>query len=187
MNAYKLGVFLADGTQSEYRYPDVYDIEQTTGPARLVIAPSGNHVELLLELARCWQGHYYLLYVLLASRTGHQVGRYQSPHVLDAADLAIFLSEYADFLEGDGRHSFWIGSPDEEGTLVYDSHNLLYGYGPLGAYTRVLDDCGLRRGSVSIPSPHSHRYNVEYDAMERRLLAQWNWTRFPLQDGDDDA
>jgi hypothetical protein len=187
MSQYKIGALLADGTFSEFRHPDVYDIEQTTGPTRLVIAPSGNHVQLLLELARCWQGSYYLLYVLRMSGAGHEAGRYQSPHLLDVGELAVFLSQYRDFLEGDCRHALWIGSPGGEGTLVYDHHNVLFGYGPLEAYKRVLDRRGLRRGSVRIPNPHSHPYHADYDAMERRLLAQWDWIHSPLRDGDDEG
>jgi len=50
--------------QTPFCYPDVYAVEETTGPQRLVVGPAGDHVEVLLSLAEVWQQDYYLLYVL---------------------------------------------------------------------------------------------------------------------------
>ena len=50
------------------RYPNVYAVERTTGPERLIIGPTADHVEVLLSLAEVWQQDYYLLYVLLVPR-----------------------------------------------------------------------------------------------------------------------
>ena len=185
MNLVKLGAIAPDGTETPFRYANVYDLQRTTGPLRLVIAPAADHTRLLLALASCWRGPYGLLYVLLVSRTDQLPGRYESPGVLPLAELASFLAEHAAFLESDGRHAFWIDSPEGEGTLVYDQHNVLYAYGPIEAYETLLLEQGFTRSPVRFPAPHMHHYHPENDSAEEQLLVHWEWRYSPLQDDDD--
>lgn len=182
---HKLGV-IRDSQDEPHAHADTWDLQETVGPRRLVIAPSGGHVALMLELAGCLKGPFWLLYVLLVSRRGRDPGRYQRPFPAEPAALRSILEEFRDFLELDGRHHLWILSAAGKGTLVYDHHNLLYAYGPLEGYEEVLLRRGFRRDPVSIPAPHTHNYHPEFDDDEDRLLRRWDWKRTPLQDGDDD-
>lgn len=77
-------------------------------------------------------------------------------------------------------------STDSSSILVYDNHNVIYAYGPLDAFERILLAQGLARAeNVAFPVPHMHRYNVEFDEQAKSLLSYWNWIHFPLQESDD--
>jgi len=179
---------LRDGEEAPFVYPDIWAREQSsTGRDRLVIAPSRDHVGLLLRLAQTWLGDYLLLYVLLVARGGPKPGRYESPRALTYDELESFLRQFAAFFATDGRHHLWIGSTEDEGTLVYDQHNVIYAYGPLDAYIDLLTDEGFNESPVHVPTPHCHYYNAANDAAERALFAHWDWIPFPLKpvDGGD--
>jgi len=183
---YKLGT-ITDNEQVPFSYPNVWAAERTSGPVRLVIGPTRGHIGLMRELATCWSPGYSLLYVLLVSRLGNEPGRYQCPDPLFLVELDGFLETYGTFLESDGRHHLWIGSLTNEGTLVYDRHNVIYAYGPLDSYRRILDRRGLGEvPEVRFPAPHTHEYNEQNDAWEDRLMNHWVWRKFPLQDNDDE-
>ena len=186
MTSFKFGSLQPDGTDAEHRYPDHYEWERTTGPVRLVVAPKGSHVDLLIALTGCWRGPFWILYVLSVPRTGALPGRYQSPEPLGQADVATFLSTHRSFLEGDARHALWVASASAEGTLVYDRHNVLYAYGPIEMFEAVLQAHGIRRGPVELPVPHSHHYHDSHDVAETKLLGALDWIYSPLQEGDED-
>jgi hypothetical protein len=172
--------------QTPVRYPNVYSVERTSGPERLVIGPARDHLEVLLSLAEVWQQDYYLLYVLLVPRQGkREPGRYQSPGPLTFDQVATFCRKFSSFLQGDGRHHLWIGSTVNAGLLIYDQHEWIWAYGDLPAYTRTLQAKGFTEGEVSLPVPHSHNYNSEFDAAEDELVNYWEWTHFPLQPDDE--
>lgn len=172
--------------QTPVRYPNVWSRETTRGPDRLRIGPSARHVEVLLSLAELWEHDYYLLYILLIPRLGTRApGRYQSPGPLTFDQVTTFCRRFAPFLEGDGRHHFWIGSADNAGLLVYDQHDWIYAYGDLPAYIRALEDDGFTEGKIQLPVPHSHSYLAEFDASEDELATYWEWKYFPLQPGDE--
>ena len=96
-----------------------------------------------------------------------------------------FVREFAPYLEGDGRHHFWITSLPEHSTLVYDQHNVIFAYGPIDRFRRLLESRGFTRGEVRFPVPHMHCYNAPMDAEEERILAWWEWKHFPLQADDE--
>jgi hypothetical protein len=172
--------------QTPVRYPNVYALEQTTGPPRLIIGPAGDHVEVLLSLAEVWGKDYYLLYVLLVPRQGkRKPGRYQSPGPLSFEQVAAFCRHFGPFLQGDGRHHLWVGSTVNAGLLIYDQHEWIWAYGDLSAYIRMLQSRGFKEGAVSLPAPHSHNYNSEFDAAEDDLAGYWKWAHFPLQPDDE--
>ena len=71
--------------------------------------------------------------------------------------------------------------------LVYDRHNLIYGYGPLDEFVTIFSGIGLKEtSSVQVPDPHVHHYNEDFDKDEHTLLVHWAWVRTPLRDSDDD-
>lgn len=130
---------------------------------------------------------YGLLYVLLVPRNDiHPAGRYQSPEPISREELNAFLGKFGNFLEGDGRHHFWIVSVDKSATLVYDGHNVFYAYGPLADFEAVLDQNNFQKtNEVLFPAPHVHHYNAEFDEQAVNLMNYWSWIKFPLQDSDD--
>lgn len=184
----KIGVG-AVKTNTPVTYPDVWSLEQTSGPERLRIGPSSGPgcIDTLLSLAGFWEEAYYLLYVLLVPRRGdREPGRYQSPRPLSFEEVASFCRTFQPFLEGDSRHHLWVGSTTGAGLLIYDHHDWIWAYGDLLAYIETLERRGFREGHLNLPVPHSHFYHAEYDDAEEELIGYWDWVYFPLQPGDDD-
>jgi hypothetical protein len=168
-----------------YPYDDRWSLQRTTGPARLIIAPRrGSHVDVLLELARRLPEPFGVLY-LLSSRTGeHRDGRYRSPEPTNRKATEAFVQGFREYFEGDGRHHVWLTSLPDAGTLVYDNHDVIYAYGPLDRYREVLVNRAFREASVTIPVPHQHRFNEEFDDAERKLIDYWEWRHTPFRPED---
>jgi hypothetical protein len=139
----------------------------------------------MLDLSRGMQGPFGVLYVLLVSRQGHEQGRDQNPTPVGRHDLELFLYSCQEFFEQDGRHHLWLMSTNGEGQFIFDNHNVVYAYGDLDAYERVLRGRGFREGAIRTPAPHSHHYHAAFDVCESDVLAYWDWKRFPLKDSDD--
>jgi hypothetical protein len=182
---YKFG-WLPDGTDDEpYAYPNIWAREKTSGPDRLLIAPAADQIGLLLKLSACMQPPFRLLYVLVVTRAGSELGRYQSPSEIDKQQLESFLSKYSAYLERDGRHAIWLMSPTDQSMLIYDRHNVIYAYGTLDRFSAILQKEGLSEAAeVRFPSPHSHHYNSEFDADETRILNEFEWNVTPLRASD---
>jgi len=173
------------GEMSEHHYADLWDVEKTTGADRVIAAPSSGQVALVEALMEELPEPFGLLSVLiLARRAGHQVGRYQCPAPMSREEAVAFLHEYQEYFEGDGRHHLWVSSVSLPATIVYDHHDVIYAYGPLDDFQRVLHRRGLERGPVKIPAPHTHQYNADFDLVEDKILAHWSWHWFPLQEQD---
>jgi len=172
-------------TSTGYTYPNIWAVEKTTGPDRLIIAPSSDQVGLMIELASVLPEPFGILYVLLVSRCDNAPGRYQSPYPIDRSELESFLSQFKDYFENDGRHHIWIMSLPLNATLVYDNHNVIYAYGPIQEYTHSLVRRNFKRGEVKFPSPHTHEYNQEFDEREKEIFNYWDWLQYPLHALDD--
>jgi hypothetical protein len=183
---FKFGHLNKSRAECPYQYEDTWARQETTGPVRLVIAPSSGHVNLLHKLAAAMNEPYGLLYVLHTPRNDvNSAGRYQSPEPISGTELESFLQEFSDFLEGDGRHQFWIGAADNSALLVYDNHNVIYAYGPLENFQAILLRNGFSQSEkVVFPDPHVHRCNPSFDERAGELLKHWSWKKLPLQDSD---
>lgn len=131
---------LVHDEEIRHEYGNLYFAQPCGDGHRLVIGPSIDHVDLLIELAGELQGNpWFVLYVLLVPRRGNrEPGRYQSEPFTEFASLASFLQSFRAFFEGDGRHHIWVGSASNDGTLVYDQHNVIFAYGPLAKFKEVL-------------------------------------------------
>jgi hypothetical protein len=181
--AYKFGWIPDD--ERRYEYQDVYAIEKTSRLERLVVAPSANQVSLMLELIRVMPEPYGILYVLVVSRSEAEAGRYRAADFKPRNETEGFLSRFKDFFENDGRHHIWIASPPSPDTLVYDRHNVIYAYGRLPEFERIVSNRGLSRvEDVKFQSLHTHNYNAAFDTDEQELLQYWPWVRSPLRDND---
>ncbi len=187
----KLGHAPAGGLPGTYVRPAVWERQPTTwagatggAPERLRIGVGRGGVALLLDLARGCAERWWVLYVLTTTRCDHGLGRYQSD--LHAwTDVEAFFRRFADFVEGDGRHQVWLSAEDGTCLLVLDQHDILYAYGDLDGYERLLRGRGFRPGAVTIPEPHFHHYRGRFDGDEDAVLAWWTWRRSVLRDGDD--
>ena len=167
-------------------YGNVFFRQPTSSSERLVIGPSNHHVELMLALAHTWPTQqFYVLYVLLVQHTEAEPGRYASPLVDSFEDLQAFFYTFEKFLESDARHHVWIGSPANDGLLVYDQHNVVFAYGDLAHYEQVLGSRGFSRREFWFPSPHHHAYPGSNVPHLDELLRYFSWQRSPLHQGDE--
>jgi hypothetical protein len=167
-------------------YGNVLFRQPMSSGERLIIGPSSEHVEVMLSLAQTWcTQQFYVLYVLLVSHSDAELGRYQSPLIESFEDLQVFFYTYKSFLESDGRHHIWIGSPSNNGLLIYDHHNVIFAYGDLSRYEQVLSSRSFTRDEFWFPCPHSHSYPATNVQHEEELLRHFPWQRSPLQEGDE--
>jgi len=177
------------GVETIYKHPNVYGMDITTsGRDRLIIAPSEEHVRLIIDLIDVMPEPLWILYVLVDPRGGSEkdAGRYQSSDV-SRPEAAEFLRRFNDFLEYDGRHNVWVKSAFSPDLLVYDRHNVIYAYGQLREFEAVVAKWGLSRSNhFQVPYPHYHRSNTIFDTDQRAVLRYWNWWQSPLCDEDDD-
>ncbi len=184
MKAFKLAAQHGDAWV-EHAHSHAFRRERPGTQERLVAAPHGDQVGLLIELTRELPEPFHVLYVLLASRRLRSEGRYQATGPVSRDELETFLGRFRGFLEQDGRHHLWIVSPEAHAALVYDHHQLVYAYGPLEEYERVLRQAGMDEGPIVVPPEHQHRYHSEMDEEEDAVMAFREWTWFPLEPEDD--
>ena len=179
---YKLTVD-TDGHEAPVDWGDTFCLQGTTGPGRILIG-ARNPVALLRKMIPLLGPEFHLLYVLGIPRGEGEPGRYQSPAMtLEAVDA--FLVDFKEFLEKDARHHLWIRSTQEQGLLVFEKHNLIYGYGPLEEIQGQLRASGFKYGKINMPSPHIHYYHDSFDGEARRILQVMEWNRTELREGDD--
>lgn len=139
---------------------------------------------LIQDLIEVLPAPYFVLYILHTPRGEADAGRYQSP-ALDSAQLHEFLSRFSEYLSGDGRFDIWVHSPEEQATLVWDRHNIMFVYGPLDKFIPVLDGAGYEEGFDQLPAPHSPHYRPEFDALAAELIQSMNWRQSDLQPDDE--
>lgn len=179
---YRLGAFVDGLGWIEHRYGRVWKRE----PGRIVAAPDHGQVELMARLSAEIEPPFKVLYVLLVPRDdGQDEGRYELVEEFSREQLLRFLNRYQPLFEGDGRHHVWLASPVGDASIVYDQHNVLYLYGPLDRFARVLDEFGLEEREFSFPSPHSHHYHEELDVLLEDMLNRHEWKWFPLDTRTD--
>jgi hypothetical protein len=125
------------------------------------------------------------LYVLVVYRGGGKKGRYQSDQ-LSREELDALFVRYGEFWDSDGRHSIWLRSEQDNATLVYDRHNLVYAYGPLERFELILESVGYAKTpEVSLAFEHEHCYYPEFDVLERELTTKYADQRTELRQGDE--
>ncbi|MCU7646180.1 hypothetical protein [Pseudomonas piscis] len=175
---------MIDDQWVEHSYPPVFEIAPFNGGERVVAGVPGSDPQVLLSLARCLTQPLLLLFVLHTSREDVPVGRYMSP-MLSLAEVADFIDEFKPLLCGDSRFDFWVHSPEDQATVVWDRHNLIYAYGPLESYASALYGLGFGHGEAQMPVPHMHYYHPQLDELCRQLIARFDWRHSPLQPEDE--
>lgn len=169
----------------EFAFPDIWEREDHDTWARLRIGCREREIPLILSLCKSCTGPFGILYVLVCSRLGREEARYQSPEPVSFNDLEQFLNTFRAFFEQDGRHHLWVMSLEDGAQFVFDNHNVIYAYGNLDRFERLLREHGYRDGNVEIPIPHAHHYHPELDAAEDELFSYWDWKAFALSPSDD--
>ncbi|CAH0998019.1 hypothetical protein EMA8858_04154 [Emticicia aquatica] len=183
-DGYKFTKMLADNSFVNNEYGKIFESEKTSLYQRLKIAADINQIDLMLKLCENMSPPYYILYVLVVPRYGHEQGRYQSRPIENIKELRLFLNRYKDYFETDGRHHVWIGTTQNSGLLIYDHHNVILAYGQLDSYIASLQKLGFQEMLFSFPVPHAHRYNTDNDMIEDQILQHWEWTIFPVTKED---
>ena len=182
----KFATFDGQGNEVAHDYGNRYFRQPCGDSERLVIGPTSAQTKLLDELAATFPNHrYYILYVLLVSHSGQEPGRFQSPLIENHEDLQLFIWSFQEFFEGDGRHHLWIASPDSPNLLVYDQHDVIFGYGTLDTFEKVLTERGFTHEEFWFPAPHVHSFSPENVRSEEELFAYWDWRYFELQPDDE--
>jgi len=175
----------SEGGWEPHSHAAVFTYETTSaGTTRLLAGVPGGDSSILSKLIECLAPPYYLLYVLHTPRGEGEPGRYQSPQ-LELGELLSFISRYASFFAGDSRFDIWVHSPTSGGTLVWDRHNLIYGYGPMKCYCDALESIGFSEGVPTIPAPHAHNYRQEFDDDAKALLSAFPWLFSELRPEDE--
>jgi len=168
-----------------HSHAPLFTTENTSaGTSRLVAGVPGGDSSVLLKLVECLAPPFLVLYVLHMPRGEGDPGRYQSPE-LELGAIQSFITRFASFFAGDARFDLWIHSPSAKGTIVFDRHNLLYGYGPIECFSRGLASLGFSEGRPLIPGPHMHHYRQELDAEAKALLSAYSWLYSPLRPEDE--
>ena len=166
--------------------PNTFRRERAGPVDRIAAAPAGACLPLVRAMAAHIGEPQYMLLVLHVSRREAPPGRYLGP-LLSAADVDSFLHEFGEFLDRDGRQSLWIGNPapDQRALIVWDRHQVVYGYGPLDAFDAAARGLGLVPGEVDCPVPHTHQFHQLFDDTEEEILARYDWERTPLREEDE--
>lgn len=186
---YKLGV-LIDGEITPHVFERAYQHEVLENEmVRLKVTTDGSYVDLMIGLASVLPEPFGLLYVLVVPRQEQEPGRYRGP-IMTRTQIEFFLRRYQEAFERDARHHLWLAAIDDDGQprgiIVYDLHNVLFAYGPLGAFAAHLEGEGFPRvEEIEMPFPHTHHYNERYDPEVEAILAAYAWERSPLTEQDE--
>ncbi len=168
-----------------HSHAPIFTTETTSAQtSRLVAGAPGGDASVLLRLVECLTPPFFVLYVLHTPRGEGEPGRYQSPQ-LELGALQSFVSRFASFFAGDARFDLWVHSPSAQGTVIWDRHNLVYGYGPIECFSGALGLLGFSEGKPSVPNPHMHRYRQELDEDAKALLSAYAWQYSPLRPEDE--
>lgn len=172
-------------TPRAFRYPDIWARAKTTGPDRLIIAPSRGHMDVFMALMRAMPEPFLFLYVLVVPRADAEEGRYETPERITRGEGEAFLRRFEQFFENDGRHNLWLRFAESSDLIVYDRHNVLYAYGNLQSFEEIVLHSNMKKvADVRFPDPHAHCYNSEFDKDQTDLLNYWEWKRSPLHPAD---
>ena len=69
--------------------------------------------------------------------------------------------------------------------MVYDQHDVIFGYGNLAAFESVLRAQGYKNKDFWFPCPHLHSYDPANVNTEDQLMQYFEWQYFELQPEDE--
>ncbi len=156
---------------------------QSDATPRIAAGAANDGTSIFRSLVGCLRPPYLLLYVLHTPRGETTTGRYQSPPI-SAEELDALLQRFEDFFRADARFDLWAHSPEDEATVIWDRHDLLYAYGPHDRYIDALEAQRYVPGNPAVPFPHAHHYRAAFDADAQALIAAFDWRHSPLRPED---
>jgi hypothetical protein len=180
----KFNSYDKNSKEISHDYGDIFEHEPTKGSSRLKIGVTRNAIDMMIKLADSLTPPFFVLYVLVTTRRGNELGRYQSPLIETKEELDSFFRHFRDYFETDGRHHVWIGTVDNSGTIIYDQHNVIFAYGPTDKWKEELMNNGYREKSFELPAPHSHEFHSDNDKYEDEIMNYWDWSIFKLEEQD---
>lgn len=175
---------LVEAEWREHSFPPLYELDVAGETQRLLAGAPSGQCEPFERLALCLAPPYFLLYVLHTPRGEGEPGRYQSSET-SAEEFRFFIAKFGSYLSADARFDFWLHSPSEKATVVWDRHNQLFAYGPLDRFAAELQALGFSQGKCAVPAPHQHHYRSECDGNAAELLSWRSWQRSPLRLEDE--
>src|SRR5262245_59298831 len=98
---------LVELEERPFKYGNTFEREHVGEQERLRIGFDHAPDYCVRELAAGLVGPFQLMYVLHTTRTGAELGRYESP-ILSAENVGEFLNQFGPFLSQDSRHDFWL-------------------------------------------------------------------------------
>jgi|HubBroStandDraft_6_1064221.scaffolds.fasta_scaffold42164_5 hypothetical protein len=174
-----------NGDWVAHSFAPVFAQETTdAGTERIVAGVPGGDPTVFEQLVCGLELPCALLYVLHTPRGEGQPGRYQSPE-LNSEQLRSFIERFGPYFSADARFDIWAHSARERTTVVWERHNLLYGYGAIDRFGSQLLAMGFHTGKAVIPSPHQHHYRSDWDTQAAAVLAEFNWSVSPLRAEDE--
>jgi hypothetical protein len=169
-----------------FDYGDVFKtVAGAEGERWIMVGVSRRQINLLGDLTTCLTPPFRVLYVATDLSQDLEPARYEMQSELSASELAEFFESFGPMFEEDGRHALWITASN--GMLVFTQHDVIYAYGPLDDYESRLLRSGLTETNFSIPAPHFHFFNSEFDGLVNRLLERYAWSISPLQEIDNET
>jgi hypothetical protein len=180
-----IGKLFEVGRAAPYRHPKVWLREEVDDQERLRIGAGVGTIALLRALAAPLREPLFLQVVMRVPQRV-EAGRWESIP-LTQPELDRFTQRYGELFEDDARAQLWVGELDGAGMLVLDEHDLIYAYGPLTRFERVLGEQDYAPGDPRVPEPHQHRYSKQFDELEDRLRRLWPWSQIlPLDTVPED-
>jgi hypothetical protein len=180
----RLSLLTESGDFVPHSWGNGYQDQQFRWGRRLICSSESAGVDFLSRLVFRYPGPYHVTYVLEDNDGAPEFrrGRYISPNALTEAQLRIFLDEFRQFLEEDGRHNLMIRCAKTDGTVVYDQHDYFFVYGGIGDLLRELVDEGYQPRTYGL-GRHGHQIGHDIEPLQR-LMAFRRWQGGPLEATD---
>jgi hypothetical protein len=172
---------------NEYLYPPIFFMEEMADGTKRIIAGAPNaKVDIFLDLVNCLQEPFFILYILHTPRGEGNPGRYQSPELTEK-QVASSIVTFSEYLCADARYDLWIHSQKSNATVVWDRHNIIFGYGPIDCFETAFLKLDFLESddAPNIPVPHAHHYRKEYDGDAKAVLDQFEWNYSELKPEDE--
>ena len=175
MNSVQKIAKCSENSEEPYSHPAEFKIADTSaGTPRITATVPSGKVSLIQSLLKALDEPILLLYVLHTSRGEGPVGRYQSRDLTREATCQ-FLERFSAYFQADARFDLWLHSPNNQTTIVWERHNLLYLYGPTDQLEHRLVRLGFQPGGPNMNFAHAHYYRSEFDPDARELLGYFDW------------
>jgi hypothetical protein len=172
------------GDLSLFSWGNGYEIQHSRWGRRLICSSETPGVDFLRRLVFRYPGPFGITYVLEDNDGAPEFrrGRYHSPNLLTRAQLEIFLDDFREFFEEDGRHHLMVSCAKTNGMVVYDQHDYFFVYGGVDELVPKLICEGYQAREYEL-GRHGHRIGEELEPL-RMLMSfrEWKWRPLEVTD-----